>query len=191
MRKSVLWSFLLVLTIVALVFGACSSGNTSTTSMTSTSALPQSTTTSKPVTSATTTAAQTSTVPAPTGTAAASHWWDKFGTPQYGGTLTFRASFIDFFPDPTQDPRPTQLGAHMEQLFCDNLLTDRAEFPFQASFVPVQYKQGWMADSWKQIDPLTVNVTLKQGITWQDKYPVNGREFTADDVRIYMAPHTG
>jgi len=42
--------------------------------------------------------------------------------------------------------------------------------------------QGQLAESWEQVDPLTVVVKLKKGINWQDKAPVNGAELTAEDI---------
>jgi ABC-type transport system substrate-binding protein len=70
----------------------------------------------------------------------------------------------------------------MECLFCDNMLTDREEYNFRATWMPVEYIQGWMAESWNQTDPLTITVKLRQGVKWQDREPTNGREFTSDDV---------
>jgi peptide/nickel transport system substrate-binding protein len=49
-------------------------------------------------------------------------------------------------------------------------------------FVPDQYWTGNLAESWEITDPQTVTVYLREGILWQDKPPVNGREFVADDV---------
>jgi peptide/nickel transport system substrate-binding protein len=43
--------------------------------------------------------------------------------------------------------------------------------------------RGALAESWEQSEPLTVTVYLRQGVHWQDRPPVNGREFTADDVQ--------
>jgi len=115
-------------------------------------------------------------------------WWEeKWGEPTYGGILTFRCSFVDVITDPAQDPRPTQFGAYMEQLFCDDMTLERSVYPFRANFVPIEYKQGWMAKGWEQIDPLTINVTLNEGITWHDKSPTYGREFTAEDVAFAWA----
>ena len=36
--------------------------------------------------------------------------------------------------------------------------------------------------SWDTPDPLTIIFNIRQGVHWQDKAPMNGREFTADDV---------
>jgi peptide/nickel transport system substrate-binding protein len=50
-----------------------------------------------------------------------------------------------------------------------------------------------LAESWEWTDPLTLVFKLRKGIKFQNKPPVNGREFTADDVtycwnRILTSP---
>ena len=53
----------------------------------------------------------------------------------------------------------------------------------QNSWVPERFMGGdQLAESWELTDPQTVTVYLREGVYWQDKPPVNGREFTADDV---------
>ena len=47
---------------------------------------------------------------------------------------------------------------------------------------PKQYLKGHLAESWEFTDSSTFIVHLRKGIHWQDIPPVNGREFTADDV---------
>jgi len=52
---------------------------------------------------------------------------------------------------------------------------------------------GALAESWESIDPVTMVFHIRKGVHWQDKPPVNGREFTADDVvfnleRYYTLP---
>ena len=41
-----------------------------------------------------------------------------------------------------------------------------------------------LAASFSQPNPTTYVVTLKKGVRWQNKPPVNGREFTAEDVKF-------
>lgn len=50
-------------------------------------------------------------------------------------------------------------------------------------FVPNDYIRGNLAESWEQTDPQTITVYLHQGVHWQNRPPVNGREFTAYDVQ--------
>jgi peptide/nickel transport system substrate-binding protein len=78
--------------------------------------------------------------------------------------------------------RSAQFGMWLEGLFGDNMLTDRNEYTFKTNFKPEKYKQGFLAESWEWKDKLTLTVHIRQGVYWHDRPPVNGREFTADDV---------
>jgi len=109
------------------------------------------------------------------------NWWDKWGEPKYGGVLNGRSGFVDILVEP-QDPRSSQFGMWFELLFNDHMRVDRTVFSFTTSFTPIEYKAGWLAESWNRKDPKTVVVNIRKGIKWQNKYPVNGREMTAEDV---------
>jgi len=50
------------------------------------------------------------------------------------------------------------------------------------NYTPEKYMVGQLSESWELTDQQTMTVHLRQGINWQDKAPVNGREFTAEDV---------
>ncbi|HEY93871.1 MAG TPA: ABC transporter substrate-binding protein [Dehalococcoidia bacterium] len=41
---------------------------------------------------------------------------------------------------------------------------------------------GSLAESWELVDDETIRYHIRKGVKWQDKSPVNGREFTADDA---------
>jgi len=45
-----------------------------------------------------------------------------------------------------------------------------------------EFWTGGLAESWEWTDPDTIVFHLRKGIHWQNVPPVNGREFTADDV---------
>jgi peptide/nickel transport system substrate-binding protein len=110
-------------------------------------------------------------------------WWEaKWGEPQYGGTFTYREGNIEnnFF-DPI-NPMGIAQQLWQESLFGHNMTTDRNMFSFAMSTTPTEYRTGWLAERWEFTDPTTVTVHIHQGIKWQDKPPVNGREFTAYDV---------
>lgn len=47
--------------------------------------------------------------------------------------------------------------------------------------VPEKYRAGCLAESW-EIDGDTAVFHIRQGVHWQNKPPVNGRELTAEDV---------
>jgi ABC-type transport system substrate-binding protein len=95
--------------------------------------------------------------------------------------MTLRSAFIDIITEP-QDPRSSQFATWFETLFADNPLTDRALYSFKTTFTPLEYRTCWLAESYEITDPTTVTVKIRQGIKWQNKFPANGREFTADDV---------
>lgn len=121
----------------------------------------------------------TASTPTPT---AAGDWWDEFGEPQYGGKLNIWVntnSMAKF--DPAQFPGV--IGGIWETLFGRDWAVDRDICDFKTEFVPAEYYKDSLAESWEYIDPTTVAVHLYEGITWQDKAPLNGREFTAEDVQ--------
>ena len=41
---------------------------------------------------------------------------------------------------------------------------------------------GSLAESWELVDDETIRYYIRKGVKWQNKPPVNGREFTADDA---------
>lgn len=181
MKTKILWLVLCFTLIISMVT-ACSGPGTTKTSIPESSLTPTSTT-SKLSTSTSISPVTTTVVPpASSSTATKVNWWDKDGQPVYGGTMTYRtASIPNLFFDPA-----TQMGFQdqfwQEVLFTDDFTLDRNIFSFQSNFIPMEYHYGWLAESWEQKDPNTYTVHLRQGIHWQDKPPVNGREFTAYDV---------
>jgi peptide/nickel transport system substrate-binding protein len=121
--------------------------------------------------------------PATTMTTAPTNWWDKFGKPQYGGTITCRG----LFDNPSFDPlAPVGHGTTVmwfESLFGPDWALDPDVWAYDVGWIPQQYYTGLLAEGWERTGPLTVVVKLRQGIHWQDKPPVNGRELTAEDVQ--------
>lgn len=117
-----------------------------------------------------------------TATAYASSWWDKLGEPQYGGTITIREQTIN----PTFDPlffKPGDRIMWLESLFAWDWILDRDIWSFRSAYAPPEYNQGLLAESWEQPDGQTMIIHIRKGIYWQDKPPVNGRKFTANDVQ--------
>jgi peptide/nickel transport system substrate-binding protein len=43
-----------------------------------------------------------------------------------------------------------------------------------------------LCESWSQLDPVTYEFKLRQGVRWHNVPPVNGREFVADDVKYTL-----
>ena len=59
--------------------------------------------------------------------------------------------------------------------------TDEATWVMQG-FIMLPYYTGALAESWEFPDDTTVVVHFRKGVRWQNKPPVNGREFTAADA---------
>ena len=59
----------------------------------------------------------------------------------------------------------------------------------------IELMTGWLAESWELPDAETIIFNIRKGVYWQDKPPVNGREFVADDAvwtinRAFEMPRT-
>ena len=94
--------------------------------------------------------------------------------PRYGGTLIFtRVSAIH---------QPHFVSGFLEKLSVADWGIDRDETDFRTTYVPVPSLKGALAESWEQPDPLTWIAHIRKGVRWQDKEPMNGREFDAYDV---------
>ena len=107
-----------------------------------------------------------------------------YTAPEYGGTLTYGASF----EPPNSDAMIGGIGAGsaasgvVEKLGIANWGIDRSvnnlanEFLLEDQFAPA------LAESWDIPDPSTYIFHIRQGVRWHDKAPMNGRELTAEDV---------
>ena len=109
--------------------------------------------------------------------------------PSYGGTLTLPYFVKDLAPtDPFYDGgRPTWfISGVNDKLAIGNWATDRDEFDFSSGYIPFDVATGNLAESWETPDPLTIVFHIRQGVHWQDKPPMNGRELTAQDVEFNL-----
>jgi peptide/nickel transport system substrate-binding protein len=57
-----------------------------------------------------------------------------------------------------------------------------AAWDSQAGNPCAQVLQPWLAEGWRYTDPTTIEVSLRKGVKFHNKPPVNGRELVADDV---------
>ena len=103
--------------------------------------------------------------------------------PEYGGTLTYA------YPGepPHTDPHFTHgaawvVGATVERLGIMDWAIDRDVSSLRSTYLPSALFRPHLAESWDTPDPLTIIFNIRKGVNWQDKAPMNGREFTADDV---------
>ena len=113
-------------------------------------------------------------------------WWDKLGKPQYGGETVIRSArnIVNF--DPYFDEvHATIHSAWLERPVADDWTIDPAEWDYRTHFRFGKYVKGTMAESYEFPDSNTYVLHLRKGIRWQDIPPVNGREFTADDVAYH------
>ena len=105
--------------------------------------------------------------------------------PRYGGTLT---SFFSTTDISTQlDPFKTWYATYRLGLVYNKLGTadwgvSRGVYDFRSLHVPFAALKGDLAESWSTPDPLTIVIKVREGVHWQDKAPVNGRELTAEDI---------
>lgn len=82
-------------------------------------------------------------------------------------------------------------GTIYESLFACDWNLDRNVFDFKTDWTPDEYWVPWLLEKWEWTTPTTFTGTLRQGIHWQNKAPVNGREFTAQDVQYHYDRMTG
>jgi peptide/nickel transport system substrate-binding protein len=172
MKSRVFWLILSCLMVLSMVLASCGTKTTPTTIPTTTTKA-TTTPTSTPKTSSTTTT-----------TATTGKWWDKFGVPQYGGTLTFRRTtdpgHFDVWYRSTMGGSVT--GFYLQELVTRDWTTNPANWEFKLNISPDQYKKGQLAENWEMPDAQTIIFHIRKGIMWQNKPPLNGREFVATDV---------
>ena len=117
------------------------------------------------------------------------------GAPQYGGTFTYQApGVIQEMADPYlanfEGGRPT--AGVIEVLLMGNWGISRDEFDFKGMFRPMTALTGSLAESWEtSMDGRTITFHIRQGVNWQNKAPMNGRELTAQDIEYNFQRYLG
>jgi peptide/nickel transport system substrate-binding protein len=192
MKKRINWALLTCIIVTSLVLASCNSSAATTTSgTTTTSAAIQTTTTTSNKTTPTTANSTTTSSTIKATTTTTGHWWDSLGTPQYGGTITFRVNtnIVEFDPLIV-----TGMGiqiAYMERLVSDDWAIDPAVFDYKIGFRPADYVKGYLAESIETPDTNTYIVHLRQNVYWQNIAPANGRQFVASDVVFHFNRYLG
>jgi len=104
--------------------------------------------------------------------------------PKYGGMLNIAINYcpIHFDPYYYDTISYSLMGFFLEELGMPDYSVDRNVFNFRNSDVPEPFMTGCLAESWETPDSLTYIFHIRKGVYWQNKPPVNGREFNADDV---------
>jgi peptide/nickel transport system substrate-binding protein len=108
--------------------------------------------------------------------------------PQYGGTIN--VIWTDGTPTKNWDPvvsTTSQWGCvQMYEFLGQGDWTKGPQgtnqYPFASTYVPDPYLTGAISERWEVIDSRTIIHYIRQGIRWQNKPPMNGREVTAEDI---------
>jgi peptide/nickel transport system substrate-binding protein len=178
MMKKVLLGLLAIVVIIIPMFAACGTKSATSTAVTSAPAAPAPVSTTTTPVNTTTAPVSTTTVPPQT---TQNNWWDSLGEPKYGGNINVSVTELASINLNLRDSNPTQ-PYWCDTMFAPSWTASPDVFSSNLAFVPLDSFQGLLADTWEMTDPLTMTVHLKKGVHWQNKPPVNGREFTADDV---------
>ena len=105
--------------------------------------------------------------------------------PEYGGTLTWAAKVFPPGIDPWFNTGWAQhlIGGVNERLaFADWALSRDIWRGELYQVVTPEMSTGSLAESWSMPDDTTFIFNIRQGVNWDNKEPVNGREFDAYDV---------
>ena len=105
--------------------------------------------------------------------------------PEYGGTLTWGAKVYPPGIDPWFNTGWAQhlIGGVNERLaFADWGLSRDIWRGELYQVVTPEMSTGSLAESWSMPDDTTFIFNIRQGVNWDDKEPVNGRQFDAHDV---------
>jgi peptide/nickel transport system substrate-binding protein len=106
--------------------------------------------------------------------------------PRYGGTVTVQTSSNPTTWDPFMSlsgGNSFAQGSIYEVLQGGDWSADRSEISYLTKNILVKYTKGFVMESWENPDPLTYVIYLREGMYFQDKPPVSGREVVAADVK--------
>jgi peptide/nickel transport system substrate-binding protein len=166
-KKKLIWLLVSSLIVLSLLLASCGGGE-------------EETVTEEPVTEEPTEEPVTEEPVTPT---EGGNWWDKWGEPQYGGTITY-----EYTGDVTSwDPYSPRTGYIAINMYANTLAEpdwklDRDIWDFKINYVPMEYYDGALAESWEIPDWTTYIFHIRKNVYFHDKPPVNGRELTAYDV---------
>ena len=105
-------------------------------------------------------------------------WGAEAGTPKQGGTLRARGRDpVHFDPHLTRNQRTHAVLSFVYS----KLLQHKVGADVQPGTFIVEPD---LAERWEEPDDTTYIFHLRQGVTWHNKPPVNGRELVAQDVKF-------
>ena len=117
---------------------------------------------------------------------------DAFGKlkekPRYGGTITLLSDYAaaTTILDPVYSTRAVvnQIHTYGRLGTADWKKGPQGtnEFPFTSSYIPDQFLMGDVTESWEIIDLSTIVFKLRDNVYWHNVEPMNGRQFTVEDV---------
>ncbi len=191
--KKAIWLLVTCLMVAALVLSSCKEAAPAEQTG-ATTVVGKTTTTAPATTTPTTPTTPTATTPVDTGPVMVR---DALGNmkeqPRYGGTITF----IWAWPLVTQDLDPVySTRGHLSGVLTYGRLgtadwskgpQGTGELGFESSIIPDAYLMGDVVESWDVMDMQTIVFTLRDNVYWHNKPPMNGRQFTVDDVDYSFA----
>ena len=186
MKNRLWWLFLTLALASAMLLASCGNAGTATS--------PSTTATSTATTSTTTTTTATTTTT--TTTAGEELVKDSLGRmitkPQYGGTYTYAVT-VDIYGFDNAYTYPyltTNLNITNEPLWAGDWSKGPAgtgEVSWTILGVTfLKFSVGRLAESWDRPDDQTLIFHIRQGVHFQNKPPVNGRELDAYDVEYSL-----
>lgn len=109
---------------------------------------------------------------------------------EVGGTITCALSHVCTTFDPLDGVAPAghYIMSVLDKLIIADYWRDHEEYPLSSKydFFNEEIWVGNLAESWDWPEPLTMTFKLRKGVKWQDRPPVNGREFVAKDVKWHF-----
>ena len=104
--------------------------------------------------------------------------------PEYGGSLTFTKRQWPANTDTLAGGRwASQLVfAVLDKPALADWGINRDEFSLNLPWPTIDFLKGSLVERWEQTDDLTIIFHIREGVRWHNKAPMNGREFTADDM---------
>ena len=115
--------------------------------------------------------------------------------PQYGGALVIGDIYGGREPPHTDTwwggTYRTVVEPVLEKLGTVDWAINRDIWDFGSYLNNLAITAPHLAESYETPDPLTIIFHIRKGVRWHNKAPMNGREFTADDVVFNFHRYTG
>lgn len=147
MKRGSVRTIIVGVILLSMLLASCI---TSTSTPTSTSTVTQTNVTTTSIISTTTTSTSATKSTTTSNTNKTGNWWDKLGTPRYGGMVSIRIN-----KDITQWDLGYGAGqtgimyAYTECLIADNWTLDPTIFSYNISWRPSDYVSGLLVKSWE------------------------------------------